>query len=120
MNTTDLLDALRAAQTLDAIDAIDALIDDQASSAPVRHALHTAARIERERLERERLERALMRTAMTDLLDALRDAPDIDAIDAIDALIDDQASSDHDRSVRHTAVAIERATRERDLVPIGG
>lgn len=52
MNTTDLLDALRTAQTLDAIDAIDALIDDQASSAPVRHALHTAARIERGRLER--------------------------------------------------------------------
>ena len=117
MNTTDLLDALRAAQTLDAIDELDALINDQASSAPVRHALHTAARIERERLERERLERALMRTAMTDLLDALRDAPDIDAIDA---LIDAQASSDHDRFVRHTAVAMERATRERDLVPIGG
>ena len=52
MNTTDLLDALRAAQTLDAIDELDALIDDQASSAPVRHALHTAARIERGRLER--------------------------------------------------------------------
>ena len=52
MNTSDLLDALRAAQTLDALDALDALIDDQASSAPVRHALHTAARIERERLER--------------------------------------------------------------------
>ena len=125
MNTSDLLDALRAAQTLDAIDALDALIDDQASSGAVRHALHTAARIERERLERERLERerlerALMRTAMTDLLDALRDAPDIDAIDAIDALIDAQASNDHDRSVRHAAVAIERATRERDLVPIGG
>ena len=52
MNTSDLLDALRAAQTLDAIDALDALIDDQASSGAVRHALHTAARIERERLER--------------------------------------------------------------------
>ena len=52
MNTTDLLDALRTAQTLDALDALDALIDDQASSGAVRHALHTAARIERGRLER--------------------------------------------------------------------
>ena len=65
MNTTDLLDALRAAQSIDAIDALDALIDDTAASAPVRHALHTAARI-----ERERLEHALMPTTMTDLLDA--------------------------------------------------
>ena len=52
MNTTDLLDALRNAQSIDAIDAIDAVIDDRAASAPVRHALHTAARIERGRLER--------------------------------------------------------------------
>ncbi len=52
MNTTDLLDALRNAQSIDAIDALDALIDDTAASAPVRHALHTAARIERGRLER--------------------------------------------------------------------
>ena len=53
MNTTDLLDALRAAQSIDALDALDAVIDDRAASAPVRHALHTAARIERGRLERE-------------------------------------------------------------------
>jgi hypothetical protein len=52
MNTSDLLTALRAAQSIDAINALDALIDGQASSAPVRHALHTAARIERGRLER--------------------------------------------------------------------
>ena len=52
MNTTDLLDALRTAQTLDALDALDAVIDDRAASGAVRHALHTAARIERERLER--------------------------------------------------------------------
>lgn len=52
MNTTDLLDALRNAQSIDALDALDAVINDQASSGPVRHALHTAARIERERLER--------------------------------------------------------------------
>ena len=52
MNTTDLLDALRAAQSIDGLDALDALIDVQASSGAVRHALHTAARIERERLER--------------------------------------------------------------------
>jgi hypothetical protein len=53
MNTTDLLDALRTAQTLDALDALDASIDAQASSGAVRHALHTAARIERGRLERD-------------------------------------------------------------------
>lgn len=52
MNPTDLLGALRAAQTLDALDALDAVIDAQASSGAVRHALHTAARIERDRLER--------------------------------------------------------------------
>jgi hypothetical protein len=52
MNPTDLLDALRNAQSLDALDALDAVIDDRATSAPVRHALHTAARIERGRLER--------------------------------------------------------------------
>ena len=56
----------------------------------------------------------------SDLLDALRAAQTLDAIDALDALIDDQASSDHDRSVRHTAVAIERATRQRALVLTGG
>ena len=53
MNTTDLLDALRAAQSIDALDALDAVIDVQASSGAVRHALHTAARIERGRLERD-------------------------------------------------------------------
>ena len=53
MNTTDLLDALRNAQSIDALDALDAVIDVQASSGAVRHALHTAARIERGRLERE-------------------------------------------------------------------
>lgn len=52
MNPTDLLDALRNAQSLDALDALDAVIDVQASSGAVRHALHTAARIERGRLER--------------------------------------------------------------------
>jgi hypothetical protein len=64
MNTTDLLDALRNAQSLDALDALrnaqslealdalDAVIDDRAASGAVRHALHTAARIERGRLER--------------------------------------------------------------------
>ena len=112
MNTTDLLDALRAAQSIDAIDALDALIDDTAASAPVRHALHTAALI-----ERERLERALCPTTMTDLLDALRDAPDLDELDA---LIDAQHSTDHQRYVRHTAVANERAIRERALMPSGG
>jgi hypothetical protein len=53
MNTTDLLDALRAAQSIDALDALDAVIDVQASSGAVRQALHTAARIERGRLERD-------------------------------------------------------------------
>ena len=53
MNTTDLLDALRTAQSIDALDALDAVIDVQASSGAVRQALHTAARIERGRLERD-------------------------------------------------------------------
>ena len=52
MNTSDLLNALRDAPDINAIDALNALIDDQASSGAVRHALHTAARIERGRLER--------------------------------------------------------------------
>ena len=59
-------------------------------------------------------------TTMTDLLDALRDAPDLDELDALDALIDAQHSTDHQRYVRHTAVANERAIRERALVPSGG
>ena len=53
MNPTDLLDALRNAQSLDALDALDASIDAQASSGAARQALHTAARIERGRLERD-------------------------------------------------------------------
>ena len=53
MNPTDLLDALRNADSLDALDALDASIDAQASSGAARQALHTAARIERGRLERD-------------------------------------------------------------------
>lgn len=52
MNPTDILDALRNAESLDALDALDASIDAQASSGAARQALHTAARIERGRLER--------------------------------------------------------------------
>ena len=56
----------------------------------------------------------------SDLLNALRDAPDIDAIDALDALIDDQASSGAVRQALHTAARIERGRLERALVLTGG
>lgn len=52
MNPTELLDALRKADSVNALDALDASIDAQASSVAARQALHTAARIERARLER--------------------------------------------------------------------
>jgi hypothetical protein len=50
MNTTELLDAIRAASTLAELDALLAQVEDAAASEAVRNALRTAGSVEASRL----------------------------------------------------------------------